>query len=538
MNLVWFLLRESWKNVVLAAIAGLISGFCNAFLIALVNQSLNSNNLAINSSVWQYSSLALLALITSFLSQFLLIRLSQTAVYKLRLSLSSQVLACPLRHLEDLGSAKLLATLSDDIQAISLAVFNLPFLCTNLALTLGCLIYLGSLSLQVFAIVLILLTTSIAIVQILLTKGSRLIQLARDEQDRLYKNFQAIINGNKELKLNNSRRQVFFNDELTTNATRSKDFRVQGLSIFVFATSFGEFFFFFILGFFLFVVPSLTQAKSTVIASYILTLTYLIRPLQSILQTLPTWSQVNIALRKIEALGLSLQKRSEDMDYNNNNNTSLLTDKIEFQNITHIYRQENQESNFKIGEIDLTIRAGELVFIVGGNGSGKSTLAKVIAGLYIPETGNIFWDGREINDNNRSQYRQLFSTVFADFYLFEKLFGISLENLDERAQEYLIQLQIEHKVKVKEGLLSTIDLSQGQRKRLALLTAYLEDRSIYLFDEWASDQDPYFREIFYKQILGELKQRGKTVLVISHDDRYFHLADRLIKLDYGKIVNY
>ncbi len=537
MNLIWFLLRESWKNVVLAAIAGLISGSCNAFLIALVNQSLNSENLAVSSSVWQYSGLALLALIASFLSQFLLIRLSQTAVYKLRLSLSSKVLACPLRHLEELGSAKLLATLSDDIQAISLAVFNLPFLCTNLALTLGCLIYLGSLSLQVFAIVLILLTTSISIVQILLTKGSRLIQLARDEQDRLYKNFQAIINGNKELKLNNSRRQVFFDDELTTNATRSKDFRVRGLSIFVFATSFGEFFFFFILGFFLFVVPSLTQAKATVIASYILTITYLIRPLQSILQTLPTWSQVNIALRKIEALGLSLQEGSENIDYNNNN-TSLLTDKIEFQNITHTYYQENQESNFKIGGIDLTIQAGELVFIVGGNGSGKSTLAKVIAGLYIPETGKILWDGCEINDDNRSQYRQLFSTVFADFYLFEKLFGISSENLDERAQEYLIQLQIEHKVKVKEGLLSTIDLSQGQRKRLALLTAYLEDRSIYLFDEWASDQDPYFREIFYKQILGELKQRGKTVLVISHDDRYFHLADRLIKLDYGKIANY
>jgi putative ATP-binding cassette transporter len=535
MSLIWFLLHESWKNVVLATIAGSISGSCNAFSIALINQTLNSENIAHNSSIWLYSVVVLTALIASFFSQFLLIRLSQTAVHKLRLRLSSQVLACPLRHLEELGAAKLLATLSDDIQAISLAVFNLPFLCTNIALTLGCLIYLGSLSIQVFAIVFLLLMGSILIIQILLNKGSHLIKLARDEQDRLYKNFQAIIDGNKELKLNNLRRQLFFDGELTTNADRSRDFRVRGLSVFVFATSFGEFFFFFILGFFLFVIPVIFSTKTTVIASYILTLTYLIRPLQGILQALPTWSQVNIALRKIDAFGLSLQECAENLDESRDNSV-ILADRLEFKNIIHTYHQENKENNFTIGEINLNICAGELIFIVGGNGSGKSTLAKIIAGLYVPDTGRILWDGNEVNDNNRSQYRQLFSTVFADFYLFEQILGVSEDNLDDRAREYLIQLQIEHKVKIESGILSTLNLSQGQRKRLALLTAYLENRSIYLFDEWASDQDPYFREIFYKQILKEFKQRGKTVLVISHDDRYFHLADRLIKLDYGKIA--
>jgi putative ATP-binding cassette transporter len=90
-------------------------------------------------------------------------------------------------------------------------------------------------------------------------------------------------------------------------------------------------------------------------------------------------------------------------------------------------------------------------------------------------------------------------------------------------------------VQVKDGTLSTIELSQGQRKRLALLTAFLEDRPFYIFDEWAADQDPFFREVFYLQLLPELKAKGKTVLVISHDDRYYSLGDRIIKLDYGKI---
>jgi putative ATP-binding cassette transporter len=173
---------------------------------------------------------------------------------------------------------------------------------------------------------------------------------------------------------------------------------------------------------------------------------------------------------------------------------------------------------------------------VGGNGSGKYTLAKLITGLYIPEEGEISWDGQIISTQNREWYRQHFSVVFSDFYLFEDILGLENVNLDHQARGYLQQLQLDHKVKVEDGRLSTTALSQGQRKRLALLSAYLEDRPIYLFDEWAADQDPPFKEIFYTKLLPELRDRGKTVVVISHDDRYFYVADRIIKLDYGRIV--
>jgi putative ATP-binding cassette transporter len=203
--------------------------------------------------------------------------------------------------------------------------------------------------------------------------------------------------------------------------------------------------------------------------------------------------------------------------------------------VTHAYHRELEESSFTLGPINLTFYPGELVFIVGGNGSGKSTLAKLITGLYRPETGEIRLDGKPIKDENQVWYRQHFSAVFSDFYLFERLIGLSNTDLNSLARHYLVQLQLDQKVQVKDGMLSTTALSQGQRKRLALLTAYLEDRPIYLFDEWASDQDPVFKEIFYTQLLPELKSRGKTVLVISHDDHYFHLAERIVKLDYGQV---
>jgi putative ATP-binding cassette transporter len=210
-------------------------------------------------------------------------------------------------------------------------------------------------------------------------------------------------------------------------------------------------------------------------------------------------------------------------------------ERVELVGVTHTYRREGEDTPFTLGPIDVTLRPGELLFLVGGNGSGKSTLAKLLAGLYLPEAGEVRLNGQRVTDENREHYREHFTMVFSDFFLFDSLLGLEHPTLDEQAREYLTKLQLSHKITVTDGVLSTTDLSQGQRKRLALLTAYLEDRPIYLFDEWAADQDPYFKEIFYCALLPELKARGKMVVVISHDDHFYHVADRIIKLDYGKL---
>jgi putative pyoverdin transport system ATP-binding/permease protein len=188
-----------------------------------------------------------------------------------------------------------------------------------------------------------------------------------------------------------------------------------------------------------------------------------------------------------------------------------------------------------LGPVNLSFSPGELVFIVGGNGSGKTTLAKMLTGLYIPESGEIMLDGKAITEANRDSYRQLFSAVFSDFFIFDQLLGLGDDSIDDEAREYIEKLQLDHKVKVQDRKLSTTKLSLGQRKRLALLTAYLEDRPIYVFDEWASGQDPIFKQFFYLHLAPELKAKGKTVIIISHDDRYYHLSDRLIKLEDGQV---
>ncbi|WP_341731087.1 cyclic peptide export ABC transporter [Microcoleus sp. EPA2] len=532
MNVIWLLLKASWLNVSIALLTGLISGACSAQLIATINRAVSGNST--DNLVWYFAGLAFLALITGVISQFLLIYLSQEAVYKLRLSLSRGILSSPLRQLEQLGASRLLATLTDDVGTLSNTIFVIPFLCIDIAIVVGCLAYLSTLSGAVFAVVFGFLALTIAAIQLLLNKMRKFFDLAREEQDRLFKHFRSITDGIKELKLHSSRRQEFFTEELQVSAGASRDYNVTALNTGAFAIGIGQLLFFMLVGLLLFFLPKFVPVSGTVLSAYILTSTFLMTPFQNILQRLPAIFRANSSVEKIERMGLTLASQAEI----NSTIKPVETARwqmLELSQATHSYPGETEDSKFILGELNLKFHRGELVFIIGGNGSGKSTLAKLITGLYVPESGEILLDGQPITDDNREWYRQHFSVIFSDFYLFDRLLGMTNHDLDKQAAEYLREFHLDSKVEVKDGILSTTALSQGQRKRLALLTAYLEDRPIYLFDEWASDQDPFFRDIFYKELLPELKQRGKTVFVISHDDRYFDIADRAIKLDYGKI---
>ncbi|OKH43019.1 ABC transporter ATP-binding protein [Calothrix sp. HK-06] len=532
MNLIWLLLRASRIQVAIAILTGLISGGTSARLIALINSAISGNYT--QDLATQFPILALVVLVSSIVSQVLLIKLSQNAVYKLRLGLSDGILYSPLRHLEELGASKLLATLTEDVSTLSSTVYAIPFICVDIAVIVGCLAYMLWLSGTVFAFTIGFLMMGVGSVQILISRADYFLKLARSEQDNLFQHFRAITDGVKELKLNATRRQDFFNEDLQVSAAKSRNQNSAALFTYSVSTGWGNLLFFILIGLLLFTVPQFISIAPSVLSAYVLTLTYMMLPMQSILDKLQQLARASVALEKIHTMGLSLAAQTE-------NNQFILHpithnwNKLELEEVTHTYRSEKEDSKFTLGPINLTFNQGEVVFIVGGNGSGKSSLAKLITGLYTPESGKIRLNNKLITDDNREWYRQHFSVVFSDYYLFERITGLDSKLAKTQASEYLRELQLDSKVEIKDNKLSTTSLSQGQRKRLALLAAYLENRPIYLFDEWASDQDPIFREIFYKQIIMNLKQRGKTVIVISHDDHFFAVADRIIKLDYGKI---
>jgi putative pyoverdin transport system ATP-binding/permease protein len=518
-------------------VAGFVAGLCNTALIALIRSALAlGEGEPAGALVWGFAALCVALPVSRLVSQAVLLRLTTGALYEMRMQLSRRVLRAPLRLLEEIGPHRLLAALTEDIPAVSAVVAQLPLLCMHVTIVVSCLAYLCYLSPVAFLWVLGFLVFGILTYQLPLSRAMRHLWRAREKNDEVYKGMRALTEGTKELKLHRERREAFLEGSLGAAIISLNRHHIAGNTIYMAASGWGQVLFFVLIGLLLFALPGLSgRPGAGVLVGFTLTLLYIMTPLEVILTALPALGRARAAVDKIESLGLSLSGSEAEAEAPASPSFGRGWRELELARVTQVYRREGGEESFALGPIDLTIRPGELLFVIGGNGSGKTTLAKLIVGLYPPESGEISVDGRPVTDANRDEYRQLFSAVFSDFYLFENLLGLGADGLDERAREYLGRLQLEHKVRVEGGTLSTLDLSQGQRKRLALLTAYLEDRPIYLFDEWAADQDPYFREVFYQHLLPELKARGKTVIIISHDDRYFHLADRIIKLDYGKV---
>jgi putative ATP-binding cassette transporter len=542
MKLFRFLLRFSPGTFALSVCFGLISGAANIGMLVYISRALTQNRRTATESVfWLYLALCLLMPVTRFVSEMVLNYLSQNAIFGLRMKLSRQILEAPLKHLEKIGSPRLYATLTDDIISIASALMFLPVIFINATVVVGCLFYLGWLSFNVLSVLLCFMVVGVISYQTLLMRSIRYQRRAREDMDVLFKHYRSMTDGNKELKIHQGRREAFVTQLLETTAKRLRKLNLSATALFTAAASWGQALFFILIGVVLFAVPIFDDLSTPVMITCTIVILYLMTPLSVTLNLLPSLTKANVALKKVELLGLSLDTQRKNADATTVAGPMSLAPnngwkRLDLVNVTHSYHREQEDESFTLGPIDLAFRPGELVFITGGNGSGKTTLLKLITALYLPESGEIRMDGKTISQQNVDAFREQFSVVFSDFHLFETILGIDKPELDAKAIHYLKQLHLENKVRYQDGNFSTTELSQGQRKRLALLTAYLEDRSIYIFDEWAADQDPHFKQIFYYELLPALKARGKTVLVITHDDRYFRIADRLIKLENGKLI--
>jgi putative ATP-binding cassette transporter len=536
MRLFKFLAKHSRRTLLLAVVAGLVGGAASTGLLFVINAGLTRGTATPGRLAVIFIGLAVLAMITRSASALLLAHIGQGAMYQMRMQLSHQILGVPLRRLEEVGPARLIGIVTDDIMNIINAVANVPLICVNIAGLLSCLVFMAWLSPLLFLGVVALIVIGVVTYQLPFLAATKHFQAARKEHNNVLAHLRSLISGVKELKINRDKRKAFFADLLQGSAHRFQKHSMAAMRIYVLGATWGEMLSFVTIGLLVFVSPRIYPVAHGTLTAFVLVLIYLMEPLEYIMNQAPQVSKASVALKSIQEVGLTLGGIDAEEDPQVQLPARKSWRSLDLIQLGFSYLRDDDSGRFTLGPVNLRINPGELIFFTGGNGSGKTTLAKLLIGLYKPERGEILMDGKPVKDDDRDNYRQNFSVVFSDFYLFESLLGVEKNQLDEKATAYLRQLQLTKKVEIKDGTLSTVDLSQGQRKRLALLAAYMEDRPIFLFDEWAADQDTMFKEIFYQQLLPELRARGKTVLVISHDDRYYDVADRIVKMENGQIV--
>lgn len=533
MNLFSFLLRQSPRTVVVAVLAGVVSGLSHTVLLALINRALHQG--PSHGLVWGFAALLLVLPVMRTASTYVLTLLAQRSVQRLRLTLATNVLGTQLERLEALGEHRLLTALTDDAGAVVAALRQLPATLADAAIVAGGLAYLGYLSLPVFFLFVGCLVVGVVTYQLPLLRGTALQRRVRDEAERLWLDLRGVIDGMKELKVHTPRRAALL-ARLDATGERARRLNLRSVLYFQAAAGWGQVLVFGTIGVILFALPGRVPLDPQALTGYVLVILYLTGPIEALLNSAPAFNAARVALERVAELGGVLDREAAPPAPALAAHTCP-GHAVELAGVVHRYPGGPGESPFTLGPVDLRVEPGELLFITGGNGSGKTTLAKVLTGLYAPHEGQVLLDGHPVaGEAGRAAYRDHFSVVFADFHLFDSLLGIDAAGLDERAREYLRILRLDEKVKVEGGRFSTTALSRGQQKRLALLTAWLEDRPVNVFDEWAADQDPSFKEFFYRRLLPEMAERGKAVVVITHDDRYFDAAHRLVKLDYGRIV--
>ena len=519
---------------------GVLSGLMSAGVLALINYVVHHPS--------DHSLLVLLGfvglvagkILSDHGSHIMLVRFSQDTILDLSLSLCAKILRAPLRRSEQRGAANILVTLTDDVSWVTWAIQCFPNFLMSGALVLGCGIFLAWLSWSVFLVAFGVSIVSIIGHQWLHTNVRDIIAASREARAELFQRFRSLTDGLKELLMHRARRQEFVEKDVRGAAEIYRKTNLEATRIQAFLGAWNQVSLYSLIGFIIFLFPSFGLISSEALTGYIVAMIYMMGPISTIISIVPTLERGQVALENIERLGISLDAGAEDVQTKEVVGPEPgISPIIQWTDVVFSYGEDKgAETPFTLGPISLELRPGELVFVIGGNGSGKSTFVKVLSGLYEPLRGDVRLGGTMVTDDNREWYREHFSVIFSDFYLFKRLFGQSDPQVHRLAPQYLRLLNLEQKVTVRDRTFSTLDLSQGQRKRLALVTAYLEDRSIYVFDEWAADQDPNYKEIFYKTLLPDLRARGKTVIVITHDDRYFHLGNQVIKLDDGKVVEY
>lgn len=534
MSLIRLLYRSHRGFIALALLLSISSAAISVAMIAYVDRLLSQ--VGDTRGLAGFAGLLLALFVFGSAAQLAMSTLGHKVVYRLRQTMVKRVLDTDIERLETVGLARILATLNGDINTITLAFASLPSVVYGLTLMLGGFGYLAWLSLPLFGASVVMLAIAIGCSALLMMRTRREARLARDMEDHLYRHYQAVVDGRKELSLNRDRARSVYEHEFEPDARRSRDHEIRTDIFNGLNQNWINTILLAAIGLVFFLVGYLHWASPAVAATFAFALMFLRTPLAGMVGSVPSLIAGSVALAKVDSLQLAPYREGFGQD-----RASLPADWSRLQLRGAGYRYASaapDERGFGVGPIDLSLDRGELLFVIGGNGSGKTTLMRLLSGLYRPQQGGIWLDDTPIDAGRNGALRAMFATVFSDFHLFNRVLGPDGDTLDDaRGQALLKRLELDHKVSVGEGVLSDTRLSQGQRKRLALLLAWAEQRPILLLDEWAADQDPAFRHFFYQHLLPELRAAGKTIIAVSHDDRYFHLADRVLKLDGGMLVD-
>jgi putative ATP-binding cassette transporter len=517
-----------------------VGGISNASILAAINTGVQDTSSGHPPGLWAASLFLIALFLFMRAQQFVTITATaeiEAIIHKLRVRLMDLIRRSELLEIDKIGRSRIVAAVTSDTAILTQASNMLCFTVQGAVLILFVGFYVAYLSIVAFLLTVVIVSGAATVFHY---KNRRLSEQKGESaawERRLFDRLTDFLDGFKEVRLNAARSEDLFNDAMEVSKTAANiKIRTQAETFKMIVTS--QISMYILLGAVVFVAPNLSDTLGGAsIAKTTTALLFVVGACFGIVQSIPILLNANASADRIDRLEQALHTTLV-MEERRAIVAPKRFERIEVRNIEFRYTDKFSDTVFKIGPIDFTLQSGELVFITGGNGSGKSTFLRVFSGLYPPDSGAMLLDGQPVTDTNRDEYRGLMSAIFFDYHLFQRLYGIPDADPGEVGR-LLTQFRLADKTSLTNGEFRTLDLSGGQRRRLALIVSLLEKRPILLLDEWTAEQDPEFRRKFYDELLPEMMRAGATIVVITHDDRYLdelHLPARRIKMDEGRIV--
>ncbi|WP_340203691.1 cyclic peptide export ABC transporter [Ascidiimonas sp. W6] len=521
------------KRIPQIVLFSILSGVANVLVIIMVTSALDTT-LEVFYLVFYFLLIAAVYLLGRRFVQSELVKINQKLMYDIRVKLIHKIMQTSFQKLEEIPKERIYTVLNEDVTLMGGATGTFVNLVTSVITILGAFVYMFSISTWSTLIIIVTMVCLAYLYHYVGQKANVYFESARDERNTFMNLVNGMVDGMKEINLHKIKKHQYVED-MSNSAYVFKDKNTTADIKFVNAFLVGESLLLLLLGLVSIGLSRIYPDTSFfTLMSFVIVLLYLIGPINSVLNAVPHLMRLKVSWLRIQKFLKDIPADIANSKLEEHSIPNSVVQSLKMEDINFNYSDTNRgnKRSFGVGPINLEITKGEVLFITGGNGSGKTTLAKILIGLYKPDTGLI-----KINDEiiTGSELGECFSVTFNPLYLFKKIYGISLEDRKEEIQRLIETLQLQDKVEIKNNEFSTINLSSGQRKRLGLLKCYLEDRPIYLFDEWAADQDPEFRLFFYRELIPQMKAAGKIIIAITHDNHYFDVADKILELREGKM---
>lgn len=514
-----------------------ISGIANVLLLVIINavaHSANYGNLNFRFLILFVVSITIFIISQRYILSRVVI-MAEDIINNVRNRIIKKVRKCDYLKLERIGHSDIYTKITKDSLIITQ---NAPLIMNAIQCVLMVvfsLVYIGYLSLTAFWLTILSIGGSVIYYLINDKKISADMRSAAQKEIELFDAMTHILQGFKEIKVNH-RKGNAVSRFVEGISEAVKKLKIKALIPYADNYVYSVVFIYLLIAIIIFILPNLYTNFGDVVIKLTTAVLFIVGPISNVVNMVSLVAQSNISVENIYKLETILDEANDGLNYEGVTEIPPISfeHEIELKGICFDYRDNEGNSLFTLGPVDLSLKHNEIVYIIGGNGSGKSTFLKLLTALYHPDLGKLSVDGTSLIKENLQPYRELYSVIFSDFHLFDRLYGIEDVNI-EKLTELLKLMEINEKTAYINDRFTNLNLSTGQRKRLALAVTYMENRDIYVFDEWAADQDPHFRTYFYEELIPDLKKQGKTIIAVTHDDRYFHTADRVLKMEYGKI---